>query len=248
MHFEIIKHASITSTMDVCRQLAERDAAEGTVVVADEQTAGRGRAGHVWYSPAGQSLHASILVRPDLQPQQGGWITMLSALSVLDCITQILPLKTQPSKHNIALKWFNDVHLNGRKAAGVLVESALMENRIDYAIIGIGLNVNSHFEDAPAEVQARAISLREVLGRDLHRDTVLKVLLENFGRRYDDLMRHHRSPANEYASHLETLGKTVVLQAGDERIEGVALRVQQDGALIVRTATGDRAVSWGELV
>jgi BirA family biotin operon repressor/biotin-[acetyl-CoA-carboxylase] ligase len=234
--------------MDECRQLAEHDAREGTVIVADEQTAGRGRAGHAWYSPAGQSIHASILVRPDLQPHQGGWLTMLSALSVLDSITHVLQLKTQHSKLNIALKWFNDVHLNGRKVAGVLVESALMESRIDYAIIGIGLNVNMRFDEAPAEVQARAISLREILGRDLHRDSVLNELLENFGRRYDDLMRHHRSPSTEYASHLETLGKSVVLQAGDERIEGVAMRVQQDGALIVRTANGDRAISWGELV
>ncbi len=244
--------------MDVCRQLAEHDAAEGTVVLADEQTAGRGRAGHAWYSPAGQSLYASILVRPDLQPQQGGWLTMLSALAVMESAKAQVESAESNAAHdrlNVALRplhfslrWFNDVHLNGRKVAGVLVESALMEGRIDYAIVGIGLNVNTRFDEAPADVQARAISLREVAGRDLWRESVLNVLLENFGRRYDDLMRHHHSPAAEYAAHLETLGKQVIVQAGDDRIEGVARRVQADGALIVQTDAGERAVAWGELL
>ena len=246
MHFDIIRHASVTSTMDVCRQLAEHDAPEGTVVVADEQTKGRGRAGHAWYSPAGQSLYASILLRPDLLPQQGGWLTMLSALATLDCVSH--SIENRKSKIENSLRWFNDVHLNGRKVAGVLVESALMEGRFDYAIAGIGLNVNTPFDDAPADVRARAISLREVLGRDLICDHVLTSLLQNFGRRYDDLMRHHRSPAAEYASHLETLGKRVMIQASNARIEGVAVHVQDDGALIVRTDAGERAIAWGELV
>lgn len=232
--------------MDVCRQLAERDAPEGTVVVADEQTKGRGRAGHAWYSPAGQSLYVSILLRPDLLPHQGGWLTMLSALVVLDCVADTLP--NPKSKIQNSIRWFNDVHLNGRKVAGVLVESALMENRIDYAIVGIGLNVNTRFEDAPADVRSRAISLRDVVGRDLHRDTLLKHLLGCFGRRYDDLMCHRHSPAADYASHLETLGQHVTVQAGEERIDGTALRVQDDGALIVQTAAGEHAVAWGELV
>lgn len=248
MHFDLTRHASVTSTMDVCRQLAERDAPEGTVVVADEQTKGRGRAGHTWFSPAGQSINASILFRPDLLPQHGGWLTMLAALSTFDCVRSALQIRNQKSEIVNSIRWFNDVHLNGKKVAGVLVESALMENRIDYAIVGIGLNVNTRFDDAPADVRSRAISLRDVLGRDLIREQVLASLLEHFGRRYDDLMRHHRSPAREYASHLETLGQRVTVQAGDDRIEGIALRVQDDGALIVRTDAGERAIAWGELV
>jgi BirA family biotin operon repressor/biotin-[acetyl-CoA-carboxylase] ligase len=251
MQWNVQRHAAVTSTMDVCRELAEHDAPEGTVVVADAQAAGRGRAGHTWFSPAGESLYASILLRPDLLPQQGGWLTMLAALAVLESAksqVQSAISTLVPCPSHFSLRWFNDIHLNGRKVAGVLVESALMEGRIDYAIVGIGLNVNTRFDDAPADVQARAISLREVVGRDLNRDDVLKGLLENFGRRYNDLMRHHRSPAAEYASHLETLGNAVILQAGDERIEGVAMRVQDDGALIVQTSAGERAMAWGELV
>jgi BirA family biotin operon repressor/biotin-[acetyl-CoA-carboxylase] ligase len=251
MQFNIIRHASVTSTMDACRELAEHDAPEGTVVVADEQTKGRGRAGHTWYSPAGQALYVSILLRPDLLPHHGGWLTMLSALAVLESVkSQVQSATSSLAARSLhfSLRWFNDVHLNGRKVAGVLVESALMESRLDYAIVGIGLNVNTRFDGAPAEVQARAISLRDVLGRDLIREHVLASLLESFGRRYDGLMRHHRSPASEYASHLETLGQRVTVQAGEARIEGVAMRVQDDGALIVQTEAGERAIAWGELV
>jgi BirA family biotin operon repressor/biotin-[acetyl-CoA-carboxylase] ligase len=248
MHFDLTRHPSVTSTMDVCRELAERGAPEGMVVLADVQTAGRGRAGHTWFSPAGQSLYVSILLRPDLRPQQGGWLTMLTALAVLDCVSHTLLIPNSKFQIQNSIRWFNDVHLQGRKAAGVLVESALMDGRLDYAIAGIGLNVNTRFDGAPADVQARAISLRDVLGHDLIREHVLSSLLESFGRRYDDLMRHHHSPAREYASHLETLGQRVVVQAGAERIEGVALRVQDDGALIVQTVAGERAIAWGELV
>lgn len=183
---------------------------------------------------------------------------MLAALAVLESAKSLVQRTKDDAAHNpspfalrplhFSLRWFNDVHLNSRKVAGVLVESALMENHIDYAIVGIGLNVNTRFEDAPADVRSRAISLRDVVGRDLHRDIVMKHLLERFGRRYDDLMRHHRSPASEYASYLETLGTRVTVQAGEERIEGMALRVQDDGALIVQTAAGERTVAWGELV
>jgi len=226
--------------MDVGRELAERGAPEGLAVVADEQTAGRGRAGRAWYSPPGQSLYLSLLLRPALHPRQISWLTMIGALAVVDGLSQLTALDAR-----LSIKWFNDVLLNGRKLAGVLVEAAFVADRLDYAILGIGLNVNTCFADAPEEVRRRATSLREAFGREFDRDAVLAQLLAAFGARYSRLPA---SPLADYLGCLETPGRPVRLRAGDEIIEGVAVRIQEDGALVVMTAAGERVATFGEVV
>jgi BirA family biotin operon repressor/biotin-[acetyl-CoA-carboxylase] ligase len=226
--------------MDICRAYAEQGAGEGLVVLADAQTAGRGRAGRNWYSPPGQSLYLSILLRPDLPPRRIGWLTMLGALAVADAISQFSILNSQ-----LRLKWPNDVLLNGKKVAGVLVESSLTGDRLDYAVLGIGLNVNTCFDNAPEEVQMRATSLREALGHEVDREVALERLLAAFGTRYATLPA---SPLADYVRRLDTLGKHVRLQAGDETVEGEALRVEDDGALVVMTNGSERVVTFGDVV
>lgn len=225
--------------MDVCRAGAEQGAAEGFVVVADEQTAGRGRAGREWYSPPAQSLYLSVLLRPALLPRQISWLTMIGGLAVVDALSQF----ATPGSP-LSLKWFNDVLLNGRKVAGVLVESSLTGERLDYAVLGIGLNVNTRFDDAPEDIRRRAISLRQAFGREFDRAEVLDRLLAALAARYGHLPT---SPVADYARHLETLGRTVRLNLGHEVIEGDALRVEADGALVVRTAGGERVVRFGDV-
>lgn len=240
MQFDVRRFPVVTSTMDVARDLAEQGAPEGLVVVADEQTAGRGRVGRAWYSPPGQSLYLSLLLRPALHPRRISWLTMIGALTILDCISQFSIPNSQ-----LSIKWFNDVLLNGRKLAGVLVEASFVADRLDYAILGIGLNVNTRFADAPEEVRRRATSLREAFGREFDRDVALDRLLAAFGARYGRLPA---SPLADYIGHLETLGRPVRLCAGDEIIEGTAVRVEEDGALVVMTAAGERVVTFGEVV
>lgn len=240
MRFDIRRFPSVTSTMDVCRAYAEQGAGEGLAILADAQTAGRGRAGRVWYSPLGQSLYLSILLRPNLPPRRIGWLTMLGALAVADAISQFSILNSQ-----LRLKWPNDVLLNGRKVAGVLVESSLTGDRLDYAVLGIGLNVNTGFDDAPEEVQLRATSLREALGHEVDREAVLERLLAAFDARYAMLPA---SPLADYARRLDTLGRRVRLQVGAESVEGDALRVEEDGALVVMTHQGERIVAFGDVV
>lgn len=239
MRVNVRRYRSVTSTMDVCRAFAEQGADEGLVVLADEQTAGRGRVGRTWYSPPGQSLYLSILLRPDLHPRQIGWLTMLGALAVTDAIAQFSTLNSQ-----FKLKWPNDVLLNGRKVAGVLVESSLTGDRLDYAVLGIGLNVNTRFDDAPEEVKLCATSLRETLEQEVDRQAVLDRLLAAFSVRYATLPA---SPVADYARQLDTLGRHVRLRAGDE-VEGDAVRVEDDGALVVMTAAGERIVTFGDVV
>ena len=233
--------------MDEARELATRGAPEGTVVLADAQTAGRGRAGHTWHSPPGQSLYLSVVLRPRIRPSQAGWITMSAALAVIDTLEDLRD--TAPATPFVAaLKWFNDVLLNGRKVCGILVESSVTGDQFDYAALGIGLNVNATFDDAPSEVRQRATSLQREFGVAFDRERVLASLLRRVGERQSALSREQRSPAREYARHVETLGKDVEIETGQGLIRGRAARVADDGSLIIATDQGDVAARFGDLV
>ncbi len=246
MQFQIMRRGVVTSTMDVARALAERGAPEGTVVLADAQTAGRGRAGHVWHSPPGQSLYLSLVLRPRLAPAQAGWITMSAALAVMDALADLRDAVTA-TPFSATIKWFNDVLLNRRKVCGILVESSITGNEFDYAVLGIGLNVNTRFDDAPAEVQQRATSLCRELGHPLDRERVLATLLQHVGERQVELARGQRSPASEYARHVETLDKQVEIDTGSGIVCGRAIRIDDDGSLIVATDRGEVAARFGDL-
>ena len=194
--------------------------------------------GHTWFSPRGQAIYASILLRPALSVQQSPWLTMLAALAVRDAIPT-------PA---VTIKWLNDLNLNGKKICGILVETSITEDRLDYAILGIGLNVNTTFADAPADVRARATSLKQEMGIELDREAILQTLLQNLHVRHHELQCTQHSPAEEYAQHVETLGQPVRVQAGDEIIAGVATGVNAWGALMIETSAGMRSVSYGHVL
>ncbi len=240
LNYRLDRRAVVASTMDEARRLAEQGAPEGTAVVADAQTAGRGRAGHAWYSPPGQSIHLSIVLRPGLAPPDAGWVTMAAALAVCDALSPLQPAVPR-------IKWFNDILLDGRKVCGILAETSITGGALDYAILGIGLNVNTVFDGAPEDVRARATSLRQAAGRPVDRDAVLRVVLDQFGARYERLLREGSSPAGEYARRLETLGRRVTIDAGGAPVTGVADRVNPDGSLVVRGETGERVARAGEV-
>lgn len=208
-------------------------------MVANEQTAGRGRVGRAWFSPPGQAIYVSILLTPRLAPRQANWLTMIGALAVIDAAEPHVP------GQRLGIKWFNDVLLDGRKLAGVLAETTFVGDDIERCIVGIGLNVNTQFGDAPDPVRARATSLRQARGHDIDREAVLQHLLAAFERRYRALTA---SPLADYAAQLETLGQVVTVAAGDAAVSGTALRVEDDGALIVMTIEGERRVGFGEVV
>ncbi len=240
MHYDVRRFASVSSTMDICRQLAEQGAPEGAVVVADAQTAGRGRAGRAWYSPPGQAIYLSLLLRPSLPARRLSWLTMIGALAVLDALDA---LGVPPSR--AGLKWANDVLLDGRKVAGILVEAALTADRLDYAVLGIGFNVNTDFGGAPEAVRAQATSVRQAMGRAMDLSSALDLLLATLAGRY---ARLPASPLPAYVARLETLGRPVRLRVGDEEVIGVAERVEEDGALVVNTPSGPRRVAFGDLL
>ncbi|MEO6060423.1 MAG: biotin--[acetyl-CoA-carboxylase] ligase [Thermoflexales bacterium] len=247
MRFDLRRFAVVASTMDVARGLADAGAPEGLCVVADAQTAGRGRLGRSWFSPPGAALYMSLVLRPTFLPAiRGGWLSMLAALAVRDAAAAILD-GGGCTTTDLTLKWPNDVLLGGRKLAGILIESAVAGDALERVIVGVGLNINSRFDEAPEEVRLRATSLREAVGHALDLDQALASVLATFEARYEALRATLASPRPEYARHLVTLGTRIRLTRGTDVIDGTAVGVTDDGALRVETAGGPVDVSFGDV-
>jgi BirA family biotin operon repressor/biotin-[acetyl-CoA-carboxylase] ligase len=229
-----VRYYPVTGSTNVeAHTLARGGAPEGTLVLAEEQTAGRGRRGRSWVAPAGSSLLFSLLFRPGLPPDRAQYLTMLCSLAILDAVT---PLTGTP----IQLKWPNDLVSGTRKLAGILTEVSAAGSRLDYVIVGIGLNVNWRPETAP-ELQDIATGLSLLAGHSLDRLPLLVDILRGVEARYRRLQAGE-SPQLEWARRLATLGKPVTVQTATGDVSGFAESVDETGALIVRTSDG-RSVS-----
>ena len=218
----VIYYPSLTSTMEAARQAAQRGAAGGTVVIAGEQTAGKGRIGRTWLSPKG-SLALSVILYPSVAHLH--FLIMLASLAVVHSIKEVTGLKSQ-------IKWPNDVLINGKKVCGILVENGVRGNTVDYAIIGIGVNVNLKISDFP-EILSTATSLSHELGKDVSLPAVARQLLAEVDKLYLAL------PAGgpiyeEWRNSLATLGETVRVKSGANVYEGIAETVASDGSLLLR--------------
>jgi BirA family biotin operon repressor/biotin-[acetyl-CoA-carboxylase] ligase len=220
------------STNDVAKELAAQGAPEGTVVVADEQTAGRGRLGRRWLAPPGTCLLCSILFRPNLLPTQTHQLTMLCALAAADAIKEIANL-------HVWLKWPNDLIVKSqgwKKLAGVLTETGFTGKRLDYAIVGIGINVNVKPGALPT-LDPNATSILAETSLAIDRSALLTGFLAHVERRYEAL-HTGESPHQEWVSRLATLGQQVKATTPEETYVGVAESVDKDGALLLRTPDG----------
>ncbi len=222
----VVYYPSLASTMDVARQEARQGAAEGTVVITDKQTAGRGRLQRVWLSPGG-SIALSIILHPG--PAQLPSLIMLASLAVVHSIETATGLKSQ-------IKWPNDVLISGRKVCGILIESGVQGSRVNYAVIGIGINVNLKLADFP-EILPIATSLSDELGSDVSRLSVIRCLLVEVERLYLALSTGG-TVYEEWRDSLVTLGKKVRARTGETIYEGVAESVDRDGSLRLRGADG----------
>jgi BirA family biotin operon repressor/biotin-[acetyl-CoA-carboxylase] ligase len=222
----------VDSTMDQAKSLAEMGpdtAPDGTLVVADLQTAGRGRLQRSWWSPAATSLLVSLILRPRLFPHQAQRVTMICSLAVCEAIGRVSGLEAR-------VKWPNDVLIRGRKICGILTELDILGEQINYAIVGIGINVNVDFGDAPP-MMAPATSLRAEIGQAVSRMDLLVALLERIEVRYLALQNGDTFHV-QWAKQMATLGQHVEISGGDERWSGLATGVDPDGALLLRTEDG----------
>ncbi len=229
---EMFSFSTISSTNDLVRQKARAGAPEGLVVLAEEQTAGRGRGNRRWQAPAGGSLLVSLLLRPTfLPPGQAFLLTALAGLAVAEAVEAETALRP-------ALKWPNDLLIEGGKVCGILVELEGQAGRLQWAILGWGLNVNVDFS-GDAELAGRATSLATALGRPVPRLPLLQSCLERMDVHYGALRAGRGEDIRlAWRARLETLGRQVEIVAPGEAFPGVALDVDCDGALLVRREDG----------
>lgn len=241
----------IPSTNSAALTLALAGAEQGTVIAADRQTAGRGRLGRRWFSPAGENLYCSVILRQprsleDL-PLWLSWVPLLSAIAVARAIERVAGF--QPS-----LKWPNDILADQRKLGGLLCESTGLQTGGTVVVVGIGLNVNTRQETFPEDLQDVATSLAAQTGRFFDRALVLATLLNEMEGASDSLRRGTpESFVREYSAFCATLGRRVrVHLAEGKTIEGVALSISPDGGLRVAqdgaTASGLLEVRAGDVV
>ena len=220
--------ASTASTMADGARAAEAGAPEGAIVLAEEQTAGRGRMGRSWVSPPGVNLYATIVLRPSLDDLR--YLAVIAPLAVCQAIEETTSLFPR-------IRWPNDVLIDGKKVSGILVQSELSGDEVLYALAGIGVNVNLD-ASAHVEIATIATSLRAELGREVSREEVLASLLDRFEEHYEAL-RRGEVVSMAWKLRLDTLGKPVRVQFAGGRVEeGVAVDADSDGSLILRRDDG----------
>ncbi len=215
------------STQIIARDEAERGAADGTAVLAEEQTAGRGRLGRSWVSPAGKNLYLTLVMRPAARRLRA--LSIVSPLAIAEALEEAVGLSSR-------IKWPNDVLVGGRKIAGILIETELAGDAVKHALVGIGLNVNFDVEAQP-EIADIATSVRRELGHDASREELLAALLNAFEARYAQALEGD-APFRDWRSRLETLGRRVHATLGDRVEEGVAEDVDAEGNLLIRRDDG----------
>jgi len=226
-------HASLPSTNAEAARLADEGAPHGEVVIAEQQTAGRGRRGRSWFGTEGKSLLLSVVLRPELPPQRAPELTLVAAVAVCEAVREL-------GAADATIKWPNDVEVHGQKIAGLLLELKAEADKVHHVVLGVGVNVNQVAADFPEELRAIATSLREVRGGSVSRGLFCARLL---GRLEGWLGMHEAlglGPVIDRWRQLSgTLGSRVRVELGDgAKVEGVATDLDETGALLVRVASG----------
>jgi len=224
----IYSYESTGSTNDIAQRLAESGSPEGTAVFSEGQSKGRGRLGREWSSPKGKGIYLSLILRPKISPTHASKITLMSAIAVATAIRKITDLTA-------LIKWPNDIMVNGHKVCGILTEMSAEINTVKYVVLGIGINVNTEKEHLPKG----ASSLKSELGEAISRVELTQELLREIEHQY-------RLFREEGFEHIITgwrnfsymLGERVRVMCQDKKIEGYAVDLDSNGALVIRLDSG----------
>ncbi len=229
----------VSSTMEEAAAWARADAPEGAAVATDHQVQGRGRRGRVWEDPPGESLLASIVLRPRCTPAQAGWLPLAAAVGASRAVERVCGIRAE-------IKWPNDLLLGQRKLAGILVELTLDEMEIRHAVVGCGLNV--HQENFAPQLRGMAVSLRQAAGYAGSRAPLLAALVEEISAAAAQMVDDPAALRASWEKRSCTLGRQVVAHTAQGQIEGDAVAVDNLGRLILHGAGGAvTAVSAGDV-
>jgi BirA family biotin operon repressor/biotin-[acetyl-CoA-carboxylase] ligase len=227
------------STMDIAMQQGMNDAPEGTIVLAETQTKGRGRLGREWFSPKYKGIYLSLLLRPKISLQQASILTLLAAVSVCEAIKEITGLNAQ-------IKWPNDILIHQKKLGGILTELSAETDEVRFVIIGIGINVNNDKKTLPDG----ATSLKEQKKVNINRITLLQEILRKIEVNYLDFQKSgSQAIITKWRDYNITLGKRIRVFFHTEHLEGEAIDIDTDGGLLVRTDAGlTQKVTAGDVI
>jgi len=238
---DVLCYRTVGSTNNLAFRLAESGVEEGTLIVADEQTKGRGRMGREWYSPPRLGLWMSLILRPDIPPFKAPGLSICAGLALAQAIGELTGLDAK-------IKWPNDCLLNGRKVGGVLLELSAELDRTNFIVAGIGVDVNHQLTDFPKNLATIATSVRIEWGKEIPRIKLLSSFLERFEAIYLDFKKNGLAPQRQLIKKLSSLlGTKVIVKFGKENIEGIAEDVDDNGSLVIITGKEKRTVTAGEV-
>lgn len=230
---------TIDSTNACAKTLAEAGVEEGATVVADYQSNGRGRLGRPWQSEPGENLLASVVIRPPIERENSSYITFYAAVAIAKAIESV-------TGRAVECKWPNDILLNRKKVCGILVENSFHHDRLEFSIVGFGINVNQR--SFPTPLDQTATSLAQTFGRSFDRVELLRHILENLDELYHELQRwDFTAILNEWNRRCTMFGNHVTVTTPGQTVSGTAVRVQEDGSLLIHTQSGDLAVYAGDV-
>lgn len=240
MTTNILSFDELASTSDEAKKMAKAGAAEGTVVVAEAQTGGRGRLGRAWQSQKGGGLFFSVVLRPEAVPAKCSSFTLAAAVAVKDAINELYEL-------NAKIKWPNDILLNGKKLCGILTEVNIEDGIADFMILGVGVNVNNACFDDKLKDKATSIFLE--LGVLTDKQKLLDAILSNISDAYEQFKNGGFAGFIEvYENDCVNIGQRVLAHKGSEKISGTAVGITELGELIIQKDGGEAVcVNSGEV-
>lgn len=238
---KVFAYQSVQSTNTIAHQLALSGTPEGTIVVAERQTKGRGRMGRRWDSPERVGIYLSVVLFPDIDPKLAPGISLLTAVALAETIESA-------GIKGVKIKWPNDVLIDGKKTAGILTELSAEIGKTHHVIIGVGINVNSRPGDIPKEFRKQAISLKIASGKDILRVGLLQNFLVNLENEYRRFKKSGlKACRKKIIGYSSLLGKEIEVTSGSEKINGKAVDIDSEGHLVLERNGKKIALSAGEV-
>ncbi|WP_202079972.1 biotin--[acetyl-CoA-carboxylase] ligase [Caldalkalibacillus salinus] len=232
MGHHLYHYDEVTSTQLVAHEKAREGAPSGTVVLAEHQTQGKGRLNRKWHSPAQSGVWMSVILRLDIPLSSVSQVTLLSSVAVLKGIKNTTGKECQ-------IKWPNDLLLQGKKLAGILTELNAETDRLNYVIVGVGMNVNQSASDFPEELQHIATSLKVDTGEEINRKSLVLNILKEWEVLLDLYMAHGFSPIKTlWETYTSTIGKQITARTREGQVAGIARGINEDGVLLLEDASG----------